>query len=135
MELEHALPSRDQINSELRKELDDLKKQQADLDAKVNGLPKPLTEQQTTDVVQKQIEAARPPRFSLLGANVGSDNVGNVTFTGKGRFFGVLTTAHFALLGLAPLLAWLPELPGLRRALAVSAGVARPRDSSRRRRG
>jgi hypothetical protein len=82
-------------NAGLRRELDDLKKQQADLDAKVNGLPKPLTEQQTTDVVQKQIEAARPPRFSLLGANVGSDDVGNVTFTGKGRFFAPFAE-HFA---------------------------------------
>jgi len=82
-------------NAGLRKEVDDLKKQQADLEAKVNGIPKPLTEQQTTDVVQKQIEAARPPRFSLLGANVGSDGVGDVTFTGKGRFFAPFAE-HFA---------------------------------------
>ena len=82
-------------NAGLRREVDDLKKQQGDLEAKVNGIPKPLTEQQTTDVVQKQIEAAHQPRFSLLGANVGSDDVGNVTFTGKGRFFAPFAE-HFA---------------------------------------
>ena len=82
-------------NAGLRREVDDLKKQQGDLEAKVNGIPKPLTEQQTTDVVQKQIEAARQPRFSLLGANVGSDNVGDVTFSGKGRFFAPFAE-HFA---------------------------------------
>ena len=82
-------------NAGLRREVDDLKKQQADLQAKVNGQPKPLTEQQTTQVVQKQIEAARPPRFSLLGANVGSDADGNVTFTGKGRYFAPFAE-HFA---------------------------------------
>ena len=32
-----------------------------------------------------------------------------------GRFFGTLTTANAALLGLAPLLGWLPELPVLAR--------------------
>jgi hypothetical protein len=82
-------------NAGLRREVDDLKKQQADLEAKVNGIPKPLTEQQTGEVVQKQIEAARQPRFSLLGANVGSDDVGNVTFSGKGRFFAPFAE-HFA---------------------------------------
>ena len=82
-------------NAGLRREVDDLKKQQADLEAKVNGQPKPLTEQQTTEVVQKQIEAAHQPRFSLLGANVGSDDSGNVTFTGKGRFFAPFAE-HFA---------------------------------------
>jgi hypothetical protein len=32
-----------------------------------------------------------------------------------GRFFGQLTTSHFALLFCAPLLGWLPELPFLRK--------------------
>ena len=82
-------------NAGLRKEVDDLRQKQADLDAKVNGIPKPLTEQQTADVVQKQVEAARQPRFSLLGANVGADGSGNATFTGKGRYFAPFAE-HFA---------------------------------------
>src|ERR1700736_5941266 len=82
-------------NAGLRRAVDDLKKQQADLEAKVNGIPKPLTERQSGEVVQKQIEAARQPRFSLLGANVGSDDVGNVAFSGKGRFFAPFAE-HFA---------------------------------------
>jgi OmpA family/K319L-like, PKD domain len=82
-------------NNALRRDVDNLKQQQAALEAKVNGAPKPLTEAQTTAVVQKQVEAARQPRFSLLGANVGTDDVGNVTFTGKGRFFAPFAE-HFA---------------------------------------
>ena len=82
-------------NAGLRREVDDLKKQQSDLQAQVNGQPKPITEQQTTAVVQKQIEAAKQPRFSLLGANVGADGSGNATFSGKGRYFAPFAE-HFA---------------------------------------
>ncbi len=42
-----------------------------------------------------------------------------------GRFFGQLTTAHAALLGLAPLLAWLPELPYARALPSRLRGLAR----------
>lgn len=82
-------------NNQLKQDVDNLKQQQAALQAQVNGAPKPLTEEQTTQVVQKQIEAARQPRFSLLGANVGSDGSGNATFTGKGRYFAPFAE-HFA---------------------------------------
>jgi hypothetical protein len=40
-----------------------------------------------------------------------------------GRFFGELSTVHALLLFLAPLLAWLPELPKLRRLQLVPRGV------------
>ncbi|MFL5341646.1 MAG: hypothetical protein ACJ8F7_15995 [Gemmataceae bacterium] len=43
-----------------------------------------------------------------------------------GRFFGELATTHAALLFFAPMLAWLPELPGIRRIdwrLRILAGV------------
>lgn len=39
-----------------------------------------------------------------------------------GRFFGSLTTEHALLLGFAPLLAWLPELPGVRTLRPVLRG-------------
>ena len=55
------------------------------------GQPKPLTEQQTASIVDtrtaEQIEKARMPRFSTVNANAGADQSGNLTFTGRGRFF------------------------------------------------
>jgi hypothetical protein len=42
-----------------------------------------------------------------------------------GRFFGELTTPHAALLGFAPLLAWLTELPGISRIGPRLRGVLR----------
>lgn len=82
-------------NAALRKEVDNLKDQQAALENKVGGMPKPLTEQETGQVVEKKLEAARDPRFSLLGVNAGSDDVGNITFSGKGRYFAPFKE-HFA---------------------------------------
>jgi hypothetical protein len=78
-------------NDGLRKDLDALKQQEAALDAYVKGQPKPLTSQETASIVDartsEQIEKARMPRFSILNANVGADGDGNLTFTGRGRFF------------------------------------------------
>jgi hypothetical protein len=82
-------------NAALRKEVDNLKNQQTALENRVAGMPKPLTEQQTGEVVEKRIEAARDPRFSLLGVNVGADDRGDVTFSGKGRYFAPFKE-HFA---------------------------------------
>jgi K319-like protein/OmpA family protein len=82
-------------NAGLRREIDNLKQQQAALEGKIGGQPKPLTEQETGAIVEKKLEAARQPRFSLLGANIGADNRGDVTFTGKGRFFAPFHE-HFA---------------------------------------
>src|SRR4029077_18651211 len=82
-------------NAALRKEVDNLKNQQAALENKVGGMPKPLTEQETGQVVEKKLEAARDPRFALLGVNVGSDDRGNITFSGKGRYFAPFKE-HFA---------------------------------------
>lgn len=78
-------------NDALRKELGDLRGKHDALDAYVKGLPKPLTEQQTSQIVDtrtaEQIERARMPRFSILGLNAGADQSGELTFTGRGRFF------------------------------------------------
>jgi hypothetical protein len=64
-----------------------------------------------------------PPAVS--GA-VGFGVVGLFSVLVIGCFFGGLTTEHAALLGLAPLLAWLPELPYIRRAPSWARGFARP---------
>ncbi len=79
-------------NDALKQELANLKKAQSDLDAYVKAQPKPLTSSETASIVDtrtaEQIEKARMPRFSLLAANVGGDSrTGDVTFTGRGRFF------------------------------------------------
>jgi hypothetical protein len=78
-------------NDALRKELADLRGQQQALDAYVKGLPKPLTREETSNIVDtrtaEQIERARMPRFSILGLNAGADSNGELTFTGRGRFF------------------------------------------------
>ncbi|MBV8818695.1 MAG: OmpA family protein, partial [Acidobacteriaceae bacterium] len=83
-------------NADLRRQLDDVKNQQAALENKVNNLPKPLTEAQTSQVVDARLEKARDPRFSLLGLNIGADDRKNVTFTGSGRFFAPFKE-HFAV--------------------------------------
>jgi hypothetical protein len=83
-------------NANLQKELDTLKNQQAGLENKINNAPKPLTEQQTAQVVDARLDKARDPRFSLLGVNIGADDNKNVTFTGSGRFFAPFKE-HFAI--------------------------------------
>jgi hypothetical protein len=75
----------------LRKELGSLRGAHDALDAYVKAQPKPLTEQQTASIVDtrtaEQIERARMPRYSILTANAGADQSGDLTFTGKGRLF------------------------------------------------
>ena len=78
-------------NAQLRKEIADLKNNQAVLESKVNQPPPSIA------------PAAPPPpvvktdsKFQLMGVNVGADSDGHVTFTGKGRFFGVFGE-HYAL--------------------------------------
>lgn len=75
----------------LRKELAAMRGAHDALDAYVKALPKPLTEQQTSTIVDtrtaEQIERARMPRFSIMGLNAGADQSGNITFTGRGRYF------------------------------------------------
>jgi hypothetical protein len=83
-------------NANLRKDLDNLKQEHAALESKMNGLPKPLNEQQTASVVDQRLEKFRDPRFALLGLNVGADSYQHVTFTGKARYFAPFKE-HFAI--------------------------------------
>jgi OmpA family/K319L-like, PKD domain len=87
-------------NADLRKQLNDLKQAQEVLQSKVNQPPPPPppappSATEVANAVQKQIEANKQPKFSLLGINVGADNTGNTTFSGKGRFFAPMGQ-HFA---------------------------------------
>jgi len=74
-------------NAGLRREVDGLKQQQAALESKLNGGVKPLTEAQTTAIIDTQLAKARDPRFSLLGINVGGDSEQHVTVSGRARYF------------------------------------------------
>jgi hypothetical protein len=78
-------------NAALRNDLAGLRKAHDALDQYVKGLPKPLTAAETTQIVDtrtaEQIERARMPRFSIIGLNAGADQSGNLTFTGRGRYF------------------------------------------------
>lgn len=81
-------------NADLRKQVADLQnaqqglqKGEAALQNQVATAPKPPTTDEVATAVEKEIEAHKMPRFELLGVNVGSDDTGNVTFSGKARYF------------------------------------------------
>ncbi len=78
-------------NAQLKKDLADLKNNQAVLESKVNQPPPAPVSLPTPPPAKKE-----DSRFQLLGVNVGADQDGHVTFTGKGRFFGVFGE-HYAL--------------------------------------
>jgi len=78
-------------NAQLKKDLDALKNQQSVLESKVNQPPPAPMAMPAPAPVKKE-----DSRFQLLGMNVGGDQDGHVTFTGKGRFFGVFGE-HYAL--------------------------------------
>ncbi len=65
------------------------------------------------------------PARSRLTAPIGVALVGLSSLLIIGRFFGDLRTDHAVLLFVAPLLAWVPELPGLRRMPAWARGLTR----------
>src|SRR5204862_2973362 len=54
--------------------------------------PKPPSASEVADEVQRRLDAEKTPKFQLMGANVGADSNGDVTFTGRGRFFDTLGT-------------------------------------------
>ena len=83
-------------NAALRKEVDGLRQNQQAMEARLNQpAPQPPTPPSATEVanaVKTQLDAEKTPKFQLLGANVGADGNGNVTFTGRGRYFDTIGT-------------------------------------------
>ena len=83
-------------NAALRKDLDGLQQNQKALEARLNQpAPQPPAPPSATEVanaVKSQLDADKTPKFQLLGANVGADGNGNVTFSGRGRYFDTIGT-------------------------------------------
>ena len=84
-------------NAALRRDLDALKQAQQVLESKANQPQvKPPSADEVAQAVTKEIEAKKEPKFQLLGVNVGIDQNGDVTATGRGRFFGTFAD-HYAV--------------------------------------
>src|SRR5579864_4046736 len=73
--------------AELKGDQDRLRQNQQNLESQVTNLPKPPTTSDVASAVTTEIEKKKDPRFELLGMNVGADQSGDITFTGKGRYF------------------------------------------------
>jgi hypothetical protein len=83
-------------NAALRRDLDALKQAQQVLESKANQpQAKPPTADEVAQAVTKDLDKKRDPKFQLLGVNVGMDQNGDVTATGRGRFFGTFAE-HYA---------------------------------------
>jgi hypothetical protein len=78
-------------NAQLKRDLDALKNSQAVLESKVNQ-PPPAPVAAPAPVVKVK----ENDKFQLLGINVGADQDGHVSASGKGRFFGVFGE-HYAI--------------------------------------
>jgi len=83
-------------NAALRKEVDGLRDNQKAMEARLNQPapqpPKPPSADEVATEVTRRLDAEKTPKFQLLGVNIGADGNGDVTFTGKGRFFDTLGT-------------------------------------------
>ncbi|MCU1338526.1 MAG: OmpA/MotB domain protein [Bryobacterales bacterium] len=83
-------------NAALRKEVDGLRQNQQAIESRLNQpapqAPQPPSASEVATAVKQQLDAEKTPKFQLLGVNVGADSNGDVTFTGKGRFFDTLGT-------------------------------------------
>jgi OmpA family len=88
-------------NAQLRRDVDALKQQQQVLESKANQpAPAPPSNEDIQKDVEKAVDTSiaknQQPKFQLLGVNVGADQDGHVTATGRGRFFGVFGD-HYAI--------------------------------------
>jgi hypothetical protein len=55
--------------------------------AQAAAIPKPPTTDEVAKAVTDAIDKKTPPKFQMLGLNIGANQDGDVTFTGKGRYF------------------------------------------------
>jgi len=65
------------------------------------------------------------PPGDLRGSSIGIGVIGLFSVLIVGRFFGSLSTEQALILFLAPLLGWLPELPGIRKLRPWASGILR----------
>ncbi len=87
-----ALNDLKQQNARLQSEIDALKAKHGALQKEVAEIPRPPapSKEQLAKVAEEAARKARAPKFehfSILGLNVGTDDRGDVTWTGKGRYF------------------------------------------------
>lgn len=78
-------------NAGLQKELDALKQNQQVIESRVN---QPVTPPPSAAEVAAAIEKNQKPKFEVLNVNAGADSNGNVTFSGKGRFFAPFGSSY-----------------------------------------
>jgi len=84
-------------NAQLRRDLDALKQQQQVLESKANQpVTPPPSASDVAKAVETELDKNKQPKFQLLGVNLGMDQNGNLTATGRGRFFGVFAD-HYAV--------------------------------------
>ncbi|MCS7026151.1 MAG: OmpA family protein [Bryobacteraceae bacterium] len=80
-----------QESGALRDHVDNLQKKQDQLRELLQSQPKPLSLQETQTAAEKgasrAIQQQGNPHFSLLGVNLGADDQGRLTFSGRGRYF------------------------------------------------
>jgi hypothetical protein len=82
-------------NAALRRDLDALRQNQQVIESKVNQpQAKPPSADEVAAAVVKDLPKS-PPKFQLLGVNLGEDQDEHLTATGKGRFFGPFAD-HYA---------------------------------------
>jgi outer membrane protein OmpA-like peptidoglycan-associated protein len=88
-------------NERLKTELADVRNKENQLETEVNGLPKPLNAQETTNIAHKEATDAandaldkakrNNQKFSIVGLNIGPafgpSRTGDFTVTGTGKFF------------------------------------------------
>ena len=88
-------------NKKLADELADVKKGQQNLEGRVAqadkaasdaaqavaSMPKPPSSDEVAKAVNDEIARRTPPKFQMLGLNAGANQNGDITFTGKGRYF------------------------------------------------
>jgi hypothetical protein len=84
-------------NERLKKDVADLRSGQSGLKKDVDQIASaPKVESPKIAEIVKAVEQARPKtqKFSVLGLNIGPDTMGNVSFTGKGRFFAPFSSSQ-----------------------------------------
>lgn len=78
-------------NAGIKDDVEKLQKSQDGLRDLLQAQPKPLSASETQAAAEKAattaIRSHQNPHFSLLGVNLGADNEGRLTFSGRGRYF------------------------------------------------